>query len=61
MDAFVTSRKSHDYVLAPTGPSLVFQWTVDGLGSARALKLVEAGFRAELVVTPRLRMAAMIV
>ena len=57
----MTSRKSHDYVLAPTGPSLVFQWTVDGLGSARALKLVEAGFRAELVVTPRLRMAAMIV
>ena len=34
---------------------------VDGLGSASALKLVRAGFRAELVATLRLRMAARIV
>ena len=34
---------------------------MDGLGSASALKLVRAGFRAELVATLRLRMAARIV
>ena len=35
--------------------------TADGLGSVRALKLVGAGFRAELVAILRLRMAARIV
>ena len=39
----------------------LLKWTADGPGSTRALQLVVAGLGAEVVATPRLRMAAMIV
>ena len=58
---YARTNFNHDHPLSLTNTPFGLQWTVHGLGSARALQLVVAGLGAEVVATPRLQMAAMIV